>query len=215
MWYYSLINKYNDFKNPIPGPFDDDHNFNNVNDVNSPWTKTKDSGELIEKLAWYSDTTWFKISIFSMAGTDPIQMKLGFKRWLRDSDLQNHYRFKIYFRPSFSLICDQVQNNHGVILDIAFYNPEMKFLPFKFGHYVSVAGVNINGGIAFSDPYFDKDFPLPEEEDWTYHNNPSIVSHDHYIVSNDSPCRLFSNWWLTEYGNGALIFCAVVISQIK
>jgi hypothetical protein len=215
---YPLISKYTDLEKPIPGPYNDDHGFDNVNDVNTSWKKTKNSGEFIEKLAWYCDTTWFKIPLFKMAGTDPIQMKLGFKKWLRDAGLKNHYKFNLYTRPSFSFICDHVQNNDGVILEIAFYTPsQVRLKSFTFGHYVAVAGIKRDGGISISDPFRDKDFPLPEGKDYSYHNNASIVSHDHYNILYDSPSWwFFSDWWIPDYPEaGALIRSAIVISQVK
>ena len=214
---YPLISKYTDLEKPIPGPYNDDHGFDNVNDANTSWKKTKKSGELLEKLAWYCDTTWFKIPFFRLPGTDPIQMKLGFKKWLRDAGLKNHYNFSLYIRPSFSFICDHVQNNDGVILNMAFYTPGERLVSFRFGHYVSVAGIKRDGGIALSDPYVDKDFPLPEGKDYGYHNDAGIVSHDHYNISYDSPLLFFSDWWIPDYplGDGVLIRSAIVISQVE
>ena len=214
---YPLVGKYIDLENQIQGNYKNDHSFENVNDVNTPWEKNKDSGELIERLAWYCDTSWFKIPFFKIAGTDPFQMKIGFHLWLRDVGLINHYKFNIYFRPSFSLVCNNVQNNNGVILLIGFYTPQARLISFRFGHYVAVAGVNRNGGIALSDPFVDKDFPLPEGKDYSYHNDASIVSHDHYEIQYCSPSRLFSDWWIPDYPSkgGALILCAIVISQVK
>jgi len=212
-----LVSKYHDKKNSQPGPFFDDHDFINVNDVDTPWEKSKKSGELIEKIAWYSNANWFKIPILKFAGTDPFQLKLGFKRWLRDSDLNNHYKSIFRYRPSFSFICDNVEKNNGVILWMGFYNPDGGLLKVTFGHYIAVAGVNRDGAIAISDPYVDNDNPIPEGKGLDYHNNASIVSHDHYTIESNPPCLLFSNWWLPDYplGDGALILGAIVISQIK
>lgn len=215
--FYPLVSKYTNFENPISGPNNDDHLFENVNNVNTSWKQNKESAELIEKLAWYCDISWFKIPFFKIPGVDPFQMKLGFKKWLREAGLKNHYKFKLYFRPSFSLVCDHIENNDGVILMMAFYTPESRLLSFTFGHYVAVAGVNREGGIAISDPFYDKDTPIPKGEDFTYHNNASIVSHDHYNISYDSPTLFFSDWWLPDYlgASGGLISCAIVISQEK
>jgi len=210
---YSLVRKYH--SNDLPGFFADDHDFNNVNDVNTPWIQKKNNIELIEKIAWYSNINWFKTPFISRAGMIPLQMKFGLKRILLDSHLFFNYKIRIYHRPSFSLIYDSIKNNKGVVLQLALYVPGLNEKGYGFGHYVSVAGVNRYGGIALSDPYYDIDNPLEKKEDYTNHNNASNVSHDKYYISYDSPFQIFSDWWLPDYpmDEGALIFSAIIISQ--
>lgn len=214
---YPLVSRYIPSENLNLKLSIDDHDFNNVNNVNTQWNKNKDSGELIERIAWYSNINYFKIPLFGGPGIDPLGLIIGFKKWLRASDLKDHYSIAFNFRPSFTSVCDHIEDNKGVLLWIASYHPENTFKHFKFGHHVSVAGIKRDGGIALSDPYLNNDSPIPDGEDYTYHNNASIVSHDHYNVTYDCPCCLFSDWWMPDYpaAEGCLICGEIVISQLK
>ena len=213
---YPLVRDYYAPGTQNPGPYSDDHNFNNVNDLQTSWGKFRKNGELIEKIASYVNTNWYKIPILSLAGTGHFQMKWGIKKWFRDVGLQHRFNVKIAFKPSFSLIAERLQQNQGVILSIAFYNSHSKLLPLTFSHYVTVAGINLNGSIALSDSLRDIENPLPDGTDYTLHNNASIVSHDRYDVNFTSPYPWLASWWLPDYPvrDGALIFSAVIISEV-
>jgi hypothetical protein len=54
---YPLVRDYNAPSNPHPGPYSDDHNINNVNDILTTWNpeNSEYGNELIEKIAWYTD----------------------------------------------------------------------------------------------------------------------------------------------------------------
>jgi len=213
---YFLVCDYHAPGTPNPGPYSDDHSFNNVNDLQTPWDKFGKNDEIIEKIASYVNTNWYKIPIISLAGTNHFQMKWGIEKWFKDTGLQHRFDAKIIFRPSFPLIAERLQQNQGIILSIAFYNPYFKLFPFSFGHYVAVAGMNPNGAIALSDPIRDMDSPLLNGVDYTLHNDASIVSHDRYDVNFTSPSSWLASWWLPDYPvwEGAVLFGAVIISEV-
>ena len=211
---YSLVNNYNAPSNPIPGPSTDDHNFNNVNDIETSWNKFPMSGELIERLASYVDIYWYKIPFFSVSGTDRFQLTLGAEKWIKDAGLKNDYLVENIFRPSFSLIDERLRNNEGIILRLGYYLPSFpQIFPLIFLHYVAVAGINSNGYIAVSDPEWDIENP---STDSFLHNDPSIVSHDIYEVDFSSPYPQFSSWWIPSFERHrrVLVIAAIFISEV-
>jgi hypothetical protein len=157
---YPLVENYNPPGEPNPGPFLDDHNINNVNDIETSWKIFSKSGELIERLASYVDIYWYKIPFFSVSGTDRFQLALGAKKWIKDAGLKNDYLVENIYRPSFSLIDERLRNNEGIILRLGYYLPSFpQIFPLIFLHYVAVAGINSNGYIAVSDPEWDIENP--------------------------------------------------------
>ena len=211
---YTLVQNFNPPGNPEPGPFLDDHNYNNVNDNETSWVKYSNSGELIERLASYVDIYWHKIPFLTVSGTDRFQLSLGAKKWIKDAGLENDYKVENIFRPSFSLIDERVRNNDGIILRLGYYLPSFPILfPLIFLHYVTVAGINSNGYIAVSDPELDIANPC---SDPTLHNNPSIVSHDIYEVDFSSPYPQISSWWIPSFERHrrVLVIAAIIISEI-
>jgi hypothetical protein len=214
---YPLVPDFNAPSTPNPGPNSDDHNFNNVNDLETPWEEDK-SGELVEVLAYYCNINFFKsplIRLFlpSLLGTTPILIYLGLNKYIRDVGLEEDYNVKIIYFPSFSTIVEHVLNNDGVLLGVYWYNENK--LGYDGGHAVSVAGINPVGYIAFSDPYFNEMNPQPSPSDY---NDASIVSHDIWEVDLNPPVypSLFS-FWLPDYGDidGALVYDAIIISDIS
>ncbi|MFE3845297.1 hypothetical protein ACFL1L_00355 [Thermoplasmatota archaeon] len=211
---YTLVQNFNPPGNPEPGPFLDDHNYNNVNDIETSWVKYSNSGELIERLASYVNIYWHKIPFFTVSGTDRFQLSFGAKKWIKDAGLENDYKIENIFRPSFSLIDERVRNNDGIILRLGYYLPSFPILfPLIFLHYVTVAGINSNGYIAVSDPEWDIANP---SSDPTLHNNPSIVSHDIYEVDFSSPYPQISSWWIPSFERHrrVLVIAAIIISEI-
>jgi hypothetical protein len=204
-----------DFEAPgtaTPGPHSDDHNFNNVNDVETPWEE-RHTGELIEQLAWYVNTNRCRYFFTDRPGTGFFYMKWGIKKWIRDVGLDDVFKVETIFRPSFSTINERLRNNEGIILRLGFYTHEPNWFPLFFNHQVAVAGINSDGYIAVSDPDWDIANP---SSDPTEHNDAAIVSHDIYEVSFSSPSPLISSWWIPEYAyhRRVVVLAATIISEI-
>lgn len=211
---YPLVSNYNAPGSPLPGPMADDHNFNNVNDLETSWIQFSKSGELIEKLATYSDIYWHKIPFLTISGTDRFQLSWGARQWIKDAGLEDQYQVENIFRPSFSLISDRLQKDQGIILRLGYYIPSLpRFFPLTFAHYVSVAGINPDGYIAISDPEWDI---ANYCDDPMFHNDPQYVSHDTYQVNLTSPFPMVSSWWLPSFERNrrVIVIAAIIISEI-
>lgn len=210
---FPLVSDYNAPGSQEPGPHSDDHNFNNVNDIETPWLGIN-AGELIERIAWYVNTNRCRNPLSDIPGTGRLYMKWGMKKWIRDVGLQDVFEVKTIFRPSFSKINERLRNNEGIILRLGFYHGGPKLFPLIFNHQVAVAGISSDGYIAVSDPEWDITNP---SSDPTEHNDASIVSHDIYEVSFQSPCPLISSWWIPEYAQhrSVVVLAATIISEIE
>ena len=210
---YPLVQDYNAPEPPNPGPYSDDHNFNNVNDNRTPFRRFRRNGEFIEQIAWYASRflffpLWWKLHPFKLM--DTINVYLGAWRWLIDANLQKNYTVQLIFKPNFSTINTFVRNNCGVILVITHYNPKIPLWK-NWGHYTAVAGINSNGQIALSDSIRDEMNPSLDPAE---HNNASIVSHDIWAVNFTSPYPLLSSWWLPDYTNyGVIVVATIIISE--
>lgn len=210
---YPLVQDYHAPGTPEPGPYSDDHSFNNVNDNRTPWHRFRRSGELIERIAWYTnrqkDAPWVKILGPLNGPYNGLKLYLGAKRWLRETGLQDQFTIKCIVKPDFSIINECVRNNDGVILGLVGYDPEFGI----WGHFVAVSGINPNGYIAFSDPLQDV---MNSSLDPAEHNNASIVSHDIYRVNLTSPWPRISSWCLSDYFEECVpVVGAVIISETK
>jgi len=194
---YPLVRDYHAPGTPDPGPFSDDHNFNNVNDPLSSWNLGQGQKELIESVAWYCNTNFCRFRIIpGFSGTYPRSLEQGAKRWIKDAGLQDHYKVEALWNPSFSTICDRLLHNDGVIVDLLFYNPKGILIHKYVGHYVAVAGINPEGSIAFSDPIQNKMNPGPTPAD---HNDASAVSYDIYQVNLTSPLPKIASWYVEDF----------------
>jgi hypothetical protein len=209
---YPLVQNYHAPGVPTPGPHSDDHNHNNVNDIQTPYLKYQQNGELIERIAWYANRQK-DMSFYTKLGPlkevlNTFTLIYGAKKWLVDCNLQNNYSVIPILRPSFSTINTYLRNNAGIILGIV---PDNTSSFFSYGHFVAVAGINSLGYIAVSDPAQDRmNFNLVPYK----HNNASIVSHDAYRVNLTSPYPGLASWWLPDYrGGGELIIGAIIISE--
>lgn len=209
---FPLVSNYNAPGTPEPGPHSDDHNFNNINDLQTSLDGKIQNGELIEQLAWYVNNDRCRIPILTIPGTSRLDMKWGTKKWIRDAGLQNNFKVESIVKPSFSTINERLRNNEGIILQLGFYIPGFELFPIIFQHYVAVAGINSNGYIALSDPDWDLVNP---NSDSTLHNDASIVSHDVYQVNFTSPCPLISSWWIPNYAvhRRVVVIGAIIISE--
>jgi hypothetical protein len=215
---YPLVQDYHATGTPIPGPHSDDHNYNNVNDNQTPFLRFRRNGELIERIAWYTNRQkdMIRYSLLGPLGGlfNAFKLLYGTKKWLLDCHLQKNYSVRAVFKPSFPSIIAALQKESGVILGIigAGKNPYYESKPFRWGHFVAVAGINPQGYIALSDPY--RDIMNPSSNPYE-HNNASIVSHDRWQVNFTSPYPRVASWWLQDYYDGALINCAIIISQLS
>ena len=215
---YPLVQDYNAPPPPNPGPYSDDHNFNNVNDNRTPFNKMRRSGELIERIAWYTTRILFfnftYITPILSGFGDLLSVIFGTKRFIKDAGLKNDYKVQFIARPSFSDINTYIRKDYGVILVIGNWNPDHKPFPdFSWGHYVAVAGINSNGQIALSDSIRDDVNPSLNPIE---HNDAMIVSHDIWNVSFDSlPAPLISSWWLPDYypQGHVIVHGAIIISE--
>ena len=210
---YPLVRDCSASGTPDPGPYHDDHNFNNINDIQTSWNGGDGEAELIDELAWYTNTNFCRNPfIQKLGGTFHISLKRGIKNWIKDAGLQDDYTVESFFKPSFSLITERLQNDDGILLRIGFYLPIMEHLSILSYHYVAVAGINPHGYIALSDPFWDTANPC---SDPTLHNNASIVSHDVYQVNYTSPYPRLSSWWIPEYAHHrrVVVTHAIIISE--
>ena len=208
---FPLVRDYNALGVTNPGPHSDDHNFNNVNDLQTPWDRKTNNGELIEQIAWYVNTDKCRNPIITIYGTSLYNMISGVKKWIKDAELQDEFKVEVIFKPSFYTINERLRNNDGILLRFGKCIFDFKLSPLLFHHYIAVAGINSDGYIAISDPGWDKANPC---SDPTIHNDASIVSHDIYKVNLTSPSPLLSSWWIPEYAvyKGVVIISAIIIS---
>jgi hypothetical protein len=87
---YPLVQDYNAPSNPEPGPFSDDHNFNNVNDPATPWDSVNNTygNEFIEKIAWYVDNDGVRTGGNHLGSTSNGICE-GITQWIQDVELSN------------------------------------------------------------------------------------------------------------------------------
>jgi hypothetical protein len=212
---YPLVKNYNSYGIANPGPHFDDHNFNNVNDLQTSWDRKTNNGELIEQIAWYVNTDKCRNPIITKYGTGLYDLIIGVKNWIEDAGLQNDFKVEVLFKPSFSTINERLRNNDGILLRFGKCIFDYTLSPILFHHYVSVAGINlVDGYIVISDPGWDKTNTCLDS---SLHNDAGIVSHDIYKVNFSSPFPQVSSWWIPEYAvyKGALVISAVIISENK
>jgi len=216
---YPLVSNYNAPGAPTPGPNTDDHNFNNVNDMQTRWRLGRGAKELIETLAWYCNTNFCRYPLLRLsAGTRAKYLEEGAKQWIQDAGLQNQYRVEAIWKPDFSLIVARLQNNSGVMLNLLLYNSNAIVFQTFLGHYVAVAGIHPNGSIALSDPFQNVANPTPTAIE---HNDANVVSYDVYAVNFSSPFPEKASWWISEYFDfgvkklGGIPQYALIISEIE
>lgn len=215
---YPLVKKYHTVGVPTPGPLEDDHNFNNVNDLETRWNHGRGEKELIETLAWYCNTNFCRYPfIRGYAGTHAYFLEKGAKQWIQDAGLQENYAVEGIWNPDFSLIVNAIQNNSGVIVNLLLYNSRAVLLETFLGHYVAIAGIHPNGSIALSDPFQNEANPSPTPLE---HNDANVVSYDVFPVNFTSPFPKKASWWIEEYFDfgvtrfGGLGWYALIISEV-
>jgi hypothetical protein len=216
---YPLVRDLHAPSVPIPGPLSDDHNFNNVNDLQTPWKHGRGAKELIENLAWYCNTNYCQNPLIrGIAGTYAQFLEEGAKQWIIDAGLEDHYTIESVWNPDFSMLVEKLQNNSGIIINFHFYNSKVKLYPRFLAHYVAVAGINGNGSIAIADPVQNVANPDPSP---SQHNDANVVSYDIYPVNFTSPLPEKASWWIEEYYQigvmhfGGLAQYALIISETE
>jgi hypothetical protein len=217
---YPLVRDLQAPSAPNPGPFSDDHNYNNVNDATTSWKRGKGPKELIEQLAWYCNSDYCRYPfIRGIFGTFQKDLENGARQWIVDAGLQDQYRIEAVYHPEFSLICDHIQQNDAVVVLFVFYRPHAQVFPtFRISHYCAVAGVNPEGYIALSDPIQNIQNPGPSPAE---HNDAGVVSHDIYAINFSCPLPERASWWIPQYypfGSiklGGLPTYALIISEIE
>jgi len=210
---FPLVIDYNAVGEANPGPFTDDHNFNNVNDLNSIWDPNNQiyGNEFVEKIAWYVDTNGCRTRIDHI-GTYASDLIKGINNWIADANLNgNIYVDRASSNFGFYDVEPHILNGSCIVFFMGFYND---FHDYLGGHFVTVAGVNTNElKIAVSNPYRDISNPT---DNFTLHNDANIVSHDIYTVNTTKPShhvgRFF--WWLEDYHIGvySIVTYVIVIS---
>lgn len=169
---FPLVIDYNALSSPNPGPFTDDHNFNNVNDPQSSWDPLNEifGNELIET-----------IRIYTGAGYSN-EFLTGLKSFINDANLTKFLNagaklFRFNEAPTLNDLQYYIQKEAGVVLGLGRYDENGKRVG---GHSIALAGVNINESlIAISDS--SHDFMNPTNS-LILHNDAQIVSHDIYEV---------------------------------
>jgi uncharacterized repeat protein (TIGR01451 family) len=135
-------------------------------------------------------------------GTSVYDMYTGMQRYLRDHNLWDDYVVTLVRAPTFEWVADEVMRSEDVVLLLGFYELQGDWVRVG-GHYVSVAGVDPAGAIAFSDPFLDASesglaagrvlsgtMLLPHKPGHSpdLHNDAGNISHDIYpIAKTDSP----------------------------
>ncbi len=193
---------------PTPQPF-----------VPGPQLPLPSWGELVERLAWETDTDGRRTDS-SRVGTRVEDLEGAINVWLSNETFQEGGTLsdtlcgRTWQMPTFSMVDFWVRNDFGVILLLGFWYWDGGLWWRVGGHYVSVAGAN--GAellLALSDPFLDNaetgasgrvldgayipHAPVPHT-DSTIHNDAGNVSHDIYAVSLDSMSP-GGSWWIQDY----------------
>jgi len=144
---------------------------------------------LVQNLAGFVDTDGMRTGI-SHEGTTVENLQEGVLKYMFDHGLGHHYYEKSVRAPTFDWVADQVLRSEDVILLLGFWQYQGDRWVRIGGHYVTLAGVDVEGGrIGLSDPMNDiaespmglpgPDHPL-HPGDPTVHNDARFVSHDIY-----------------------------------
>jgi hypothetical protein len=233
---FPLVSDFQPPNIPDPGPKTDDHNYNNINDLATPWDQPRNlfGNELVEKLAWDVDTNGCRTKREKF-GTSARDLSQGCTRWLKHNGLDAFFKVEVQQSslggeqdvletPSvrtgkllsagleFESFAAQIEAGSYAAVLIFVYDPQGEYI---FGHWITVAGINRTGHhIIISDPYFDKENPTIDP---LLHNNVAIVSHDQYHINTTNPFSEDGPWWIEEYVPNcyAIVSAAVVITPVS
>ena len=156
---FPIVLDYNALGESNPGPYSDDHNVNNVNDLSSSWNQEVSvfGNELVERVAWYVDTNGCRTGE-EIWGTNLISMYNGVLKWLDDVELSQYFQVEMIF-PSQS---DSIISNYKPGLINFFNNTQgMLFNPKGLSEFKKLS-VN--------------------QEDLTFHNIASKVTNGSFVV---------------------------------
>jgi uncharacterized repeat protein (TIGR01451 family) len=124
----------------------DDHDPQNVDDSDAA------EEELVDDLADYLNT-----DVGLHIGTYITDVVQGLASYLSDRGMRGGYVITPVQSPAFWWVAEEVERSSDVILLLDFWQNQLGGWTKMGGHYVTVAGVDKQGGlIAFSDPYFDR-----------------------------------------------------------
>jgi len=233
---FPLVKDYNAPGDPDPGPSADDHNYNNVNDLETPWDQEESlfGNEFIEKLAWYCDTNGCQ-SGSEEFGTSVVGINNGFTSWTRDEGLHKHFRSEIFTMLSDTQDIRKLPDNIRYFTEPIPMQDEITFLEFAsrietgecaailiyiydysgnyiYGHWVTVAGVSSSlQQIAISDPYVDITNPT---SDSSLHNDAAIISHDIYDINTTIPSPHNGLWCFEDYDRDRYTITAAVVFYV-
>jgi len=180
---YPLVQRYY--------PATDDHSTDNVH-------------PLIELVAYYTQTDQY-----FPGGTTVQGMVDGLTDWFIYTGLHESYTVSRIVKPNLVQIQEKVREDCGILLHL--YGLELEEI--KDGlwrHWIAVAGISEDGRIAISDPFRDVANPDSCGPDYTWHNDPNIVSHDIWHVKQGAGGFLY----LEDYWGNGRILDAVVISEL-
>ena len=193
---FSLVQNYNAPSIPEPGPNKDDHNYNNVNDEKTSWSRDGDVDdyELIERYAEY----------FWNEGWN-----YGPNKFIEDAGLSQkliYYTKNHFMGFDFDDFIDKILSGEYYIA-IRMHGFDQSGL-FVVDHEITVAGINVDElKIAVCDSYLNKANP---SYDYNLHNDASIVSHDIYNIILDPPI----GHWGFDYKLGGCEFAFIDKSHI-
>jgi len=97
---FPLVLNYHAQGDSNPGPYTDDHNVNNVNDLASSWDQDESifGNELVERVAWYVDTNGCRTG-GDIWGTNLNSMYLGVQKWFECVGLSQYFQVEMTFLP--------------------------------------------------------------------------------------------------------------------
>jgi len=230
---FPLVYDFQPPNTPNPGPKTDDHNYNNINDLVTPWDQPGNifGNELVEKLAWEADTNGCRTKLAKF-GTSARDLYKACTKWMKNNGLDAFFKVELQQSslggdqdvsktPSvrtgkllsvgleFEQFAAQIEAGSSAAILIFIYDHQGQEI---YGHWITVAGINkTEHQIIISDPYYDRENPT---NDPLLHNNVAIVSHDPYRINTTNPFSADGPWWIEEFEPDCytIVSAAVVIT---
>jgi hypothetical protein len=171
---FPLVRDYLDALPPLVGPFQDDHDPNNMDHPATPWffggtiappgtpqpfipgnqhppQPMTPWGELVERLAWYFNTDGVQTGYCQHNGTEVHEMYQGIQNWFDSehfadgSTLAETLCVKLWQKPTFALVESLVEKCEDVILLLGFWYFEPEIPQFIRGD------VDADGDLTMAD----------------------------------------------------------------
>ena len=181
---FPLVLDYHAQGDSNPGPYTDDHNENNVNDLASPWDQDESvvGNELVERVAWYVDTNGCRTGR-NIWGTNLNSMYLGVQKWFECVGLSQYFQVEMTFPPQ-SYLDNTIMIDSNSHLTRRFDNTQ---------------------GRLFDPTTMDKIKKSSiVQEDLTFHNIASKVTNGSFVVLGingmDSDKNVHYSHWVTVAG---------------